>query len=83
MYLGGAASSQARRPVRAESDRASSTESWPATEHSTMIRPGPRISASASSGLRRATTVMARRPKTSSARFEMPNAVNQRSSSNW
>jgi hypothetical protein len=48
-----------------------------------MMRPEPRICVSASSGLRRATTVMARRPKTSSARDEMPKALNQRSSSSW
>ena len=82
---GGAASSQASMPVSAESARASSTvwPSAPLSRHSTMTRPGPRDAASPGSGVLLDTTTRSRRPSVSSGRGEMPNALNQRSSSSW
>ncbi|HEY1626487.1 MAG TPA: hypothetical protein VGG16_22105 [Streptosporangiaceae bacterium] len=67
--------------MSAESARASSTELLPGRLNVTMIRPEPRMDSSPCSALRRFTMVRSRRGRISSGRAEMPNALNQCSSS--
>ena len=81
---GGAASSQARKPVSAASLMASST--WllhSAERHSTTTMPWPRLADSQASAGRRDATLSARRAKTARGLSSTPNASYQRSSSGW